>query len=92
MTKYLGPPPKWRETDANGDPLVGGKIWTYASGTTTPLATYADADGVTPNTNPVILNASGEADINFSDVLYKIVCMDSADVTQYTIDPYDPKP
>lgn len=49
-------------TDA-GAPLVGGKLWTYVSGTTTPQATYTDKALTTPQTNPVILDARGEAEI-----------------------------
>lgn len=35
--------------DNNGNPLAGGKIFTYAAGTTTPLATYTDYTGGTAN-------------------------------------------
>jgi hypothetical protein len=31
--------------DDNGDPLTGGKVYTYAAGTTTPLATYTTSTG-----------------------------------------------
>lgn len=37
---YLTPSPKQQFTDANGAPLVGGKLYTYVTGTTTPAATY----------------------------------------------------
>jgi len=56
----LAPQPKAQFFDANGSPLVGGKVYTYAAGTTTPLATYTDASAATPNTNPVILDSRGE--------------------------------
>ena len=46
---------------ANGFPLVGGKIFTFIAGTSTPQNTFSDSVGVVPNTNPVILNASGQA-------------------------------
>lgn len=39
----------------------GGQLFTYASGTTTPLTTYSDAAGTVPNTNPVILDTNGSA-------------------------------
>lgn len=52
-------------TDNNGDPLVGGRLWTYepGPGITIPKDTYADAAGGATNTNPIILNARGEATI-----------------------------
>jgi hypothetical protein len=45
--------------DNNGVILSGGKIYTYAAGTTTPQATYTSASGVTPHTNPIILDSAG---------------------------------
>lgn len=49
-------------TDA-GIPAAGCKLYTYAGGGafTTPQATYTDAAGSVPNTNPIILDARGEA-------------------------------
>lgn len=49
----------WQFLDDNGNPLSGGKIFTYAAGTTTPLATYTSRDGTTANANPIILDAAG---------------------------------
>ena len=45
--------------DNNGVILSGGKIYTYAAGTTTPQATYTSAAGVTPHANPIILDSAG---------------------------------
>lgn len=45
--------------DNNGDPLAGGKIYTYAAGTTTPQTTYTSSSGATPHTNPIILDSAG---------------------------------
>ena len=42
-----------------GIPLSGGKINTYAAGSTTPVATYTDNTGGTPNANPIILDSTG---------------------------------
>lgn len=53
--------PRLSFVDSNGNALVAGKLWTYESGTSTPLATYGSADQVTVNTNPVILDSRGEA-------------------------------
>src|ERR1700749_2802417 len=38
-------------------------VETYSAGTSTPIATYTDATGATPNANPIVLNARGEANI-----------------------------
>lgn len=53
--------------DDNGNPLSGGLVYTYSAGTTTPKATYTDAGGLTPNSNPVVLDAAGRANIWLSD-------------------------
>lgn len=45
--------------DNNGNVLTGGKIYTYAAGTTTPQASYTSAAGTTAHSNPIILDASG---------------------------------
>lgn len=83
----LSPSPKAQFLDASGAPLVGGKVYTYAAGTTTPLGTFTTALGNVSNTNPVILDARGEADIWYtSGVSYKIVLTDASDVTIWTVD------
>lgn len=45
--------------DANGDPLTGGKLYSYAAGTTTPQTTYTTVAGNIAHTNPIILNSAG---------------------------------
>jgi hypothetical protein len=60
-------------SDNNGQPLVGGKLFTYQAGTTTKLATYTGVSGVTANPNPIILNARGEAQVWLSQQAYKFV-------------------
>lgn len=45
--------------DNNGDPLTGGKIFTYEAGTTTPLASYTSSSGASAHPNPIILDAAG---------------------------------
>jgi hypothetical protein len=73
-------------TTTAGAPLIGGKVYTYAAGTTSALATYTDSTGVTANTNPVILDTRGEAAIWLSPASYKFVLKDSNDVTIWTSD------
>ena len=82
----LMPQGKQQYFTAGGIPLVGGKVYTYAAGTTTPLATYTTAAASTPNANPVILDSRGEASIFFSAANYKIVVKDSLDSTIWTQD------
>jgi hypothetical protein len=83
----LTPTPKQQFFDANGDPLVAGKVYTYAGGTTTPIATYTDQAGGTANTNPIILDSRGMANIWLQPTIaYKFVITDENDVPQYTTD------
>jgi len=75
--------------DNNGNILSGGKIYTYAAGSTTPQATYIDATGGTPNTNPIVLNSAGRAATAIwlsQGVSYKFVLQTSANVTIGTYD------
>lgn len=63
--------------DNNGQPLSGGKIYTYAAGTTTPQATYTSALGTTPHANPIVLDSAGRVpggEIWLTDsLIYKFV-------------------
>lgn len=45
--------------DNNGVILSGGKIYSYAAGTTTPATTYTSSTGATPHSNPIILDSAG---------------------------------
>src|SRR5687768_14049388 len=79
--------PKFRAFDANGEPLAGGLLYSYAAGTTTPLATYTTRAGSVANANPVVLDANGEADVWTSPgVDYKFELRSSAGVVQWTVD------
>lgn len=61
-----------------GLPLVGGKLYTYQPGTSTPKATYTDFAGGTPNTNPVVANARGEMAV-YWDGVYDVTLRDASD-------------
>jgi hypothetical protein len=84
MAKVM-PNPKQQYFDGNGNPLVGGKVYTYAAGTNTQKATYSNAAGSVMNANPIILDARGEA-IIFWDGAYKVVVKDADDNLIYTLD------
>ena len=76
--------------DNNGQPLSGGKIYTYASGTTTPQTCYTSATGTTPHSNPIILDSAGRVpggEIWLSNNLqYKFVVYTSLDILIGTYD------
>lgn len=62
QSAVLLPNGKQQFLDSNGAPLAGGQVFMYvAPATTTPKTTWQDAARVTPNTNPVALDSSGEA-------------------------------
>lgn len=81
----LLPEGKQSFTDDAGNPLVGGKLYTYDAGTSSPRPTYSDTAGSIPNTNPVVLDARGEAIIFWKGV-YKVVLKDSLENTIWSID------
>ncbi len=75
----LSPLPIQKFFDNSGRPLNGGLLFTYVAGTTTKLATYQDQAG-TPNTNPVVLNFRGEANVWLpANTPYKLVLAPPAD-------------
>jgi hypothetical protein len=82
----LAPVLKQRFFDANGLPLAGGSLYSYAAGTSTPQVTYQNATGTT-NTNPVVLDSAGYADVWLDPSLsYKIILKDSGGNTIFTED------
>src|SRR5271154_3298869 len=84
---YLSPPPVFRGFDNNGNPLVGGFLYTYAAGTSTPIASYTDNTASTPNTNPVVLNSRGECNLWLSpNQSYKLALTDSQANPIWTVD------
>jgi len=82
----LAPYVFWQNFDNNGNPLAGGKVYTYEAGTSTPKATYTDSGGLTANANPVILDSAGRAAIWLGDGGYKFILKTAADVTIDTED------
>jgi len=71
-TALLQPFLRYRVFNINGDPGAFFQLATKVAGTDTLKATFKDFEGLFPNTNPVIFNNVGEADIRFTtDELYK---------------------
>ena len=73
-----------------GAVLTGGKLYTYAAGTTTPLVSYTTSAGNVARTNPVVLDAAGRVpdsgEIWITSAPYKFVLKDSNDVLIATYD------
>ncbi|MCP1679407.1 DUF3060 domain-containing protein [Kerstersia gyiorum] len=86
MAATLAPIGKQQYTDLQGRPLIGGRVFTYETGTSTPKVTYADSDMSQPNTNPVVLDARGEATIYWKGV-YKVELRDWFGNLVWTADP-----
>jgi hypothetical protein len=81
----------WQFFDNNGAPLTGGKLYTYAAGTTTPQATYTTNTGGTAHANPIILDSAGRVSAGGQiwvtvGVSYKFVLKTSVDVQIWSAD------
>jgi len=80
MTASLLIPPRAKFWNTDGTPLASGKVYTYEAGTLSNKVSYQTYDTAgAQNTNPVILNSVGEADI-WLDGNYKINVTDADDV------------
>lgn len=69
--------PKFYVFDSNGDPVEGAKINTYEIDGVTRKETFNGEDGAA-NSNPVLTNAAGYADV-YLDGVYAIVVTDADD-------------
>lgn len=82
-------PPFVTILDANGNPISGGKLKFYLTGTLTPATIYADSAQTTPLTNPVIADAAGRAAAVYLDpaVTYRCRVTDASDTLIKDVDP-----
>src|SRR6185503_3651241 len=78
--------PRITFVNASGDPCASCQLFTFVAGTSTPSATYTDATGVTVNTNPIVLDASGGAYIWLGRSSYKFILKDPSGSTIWTVD------
>ena len=80
MATVLAPLFKQKFFGNDGKPLVGGKLFTYIAGTSTKTPTYTSSTGSQQNTNPVILDYRGEANVwLLPNTGYKFVLSDGTD-------------
>jgi hypothetical protein len=73
----------WQFFNNDGTVLSGGKLYTYAAGTTTPKVTYTTSAGNIAHSNPIILNSAGRVptgEIWLTVAQYKFVLNTSTDV------------
>lgn len=73
----------WQFFNNDGTVLSGGKLYTYAAGTTTPKATYTTSAGNIAHANPIILDSAGRVpggEIWLLASTYKFVLNTSTDV------------
>ena len=87
MSATLSPVAKMQFFKADGEPLVGGLLYTYAAGTLTPKATYVDSAGIQQNTNPVVLDSRGECNLWLTPGdSYKFALRDALSTLIWTVD------
>lgn len=85
MPAILSPNAKQQFLDNAGQPAAGFKLYTYAANTTTPRATFTNRAGSVANTNPIILDARGEAVLYLtSGQVYDYVLRDANDALIWT--------
>lgn len=65
--------------------LDSGLVYTYSAGTTASKSLYMDAAMTTASTNPVVLNAYGQA-LRFAKGKYKFVIKTAGGTTLWTLD------
>lgn len=88
----LSPVARQQFLSITGAPLASACLFTYVSGTSTPLATYTSGTGAAQNTNPVILDSGGFANLWLTNASYRFTLVSaggtncSTGVFQYTVD------
>lgn len=87
MTNIATPMPQLRAkfTSKLGIPLSGCKVYTYEPDSNIPKKTWIDIDKTVENTNPIQLDAAGEADI-YLDGLYRIIVKDRFGFVVYDVE------
>jgi hypothetical protein len=83
----LSPYPKLQFIDNNAIPMANCLLYTYEAGTDTPLATFTDSTGIAQNSNPIILDAGGRANVWIdSNTAYKYVLKNLDGSILFTVD------
>jgi hypothetical protein len=91
MAVYLSPigGAGWQFFNNDGTVLAGGKLYTYAAGTSTPKTTYTTSAGNIAHANPIVLDSAGRVpggEIWLAAGTYKFSVFTSASVLIATYD------
>jgi hypothetical protein len=71
----------------NGSGIVpGARLFTYAAGTLSPLATFTDQGGLFSNENPVVCDANGQASVWLGTSTYRMILKNASDVVIWDVD------
>lgn len=82
MAVNIAPQARLQFTDANGLPIVGGKLFTYLAGSSTKQSTFTTSTGASSNTNPIILDSAGRTPSGVwltSGISYKFILAPATD-------------
>jgi len=86
MPRYISPQAQY--FDSIGVPLNGGKLFFYEPSTLVLKNTYSDVALTIPNTNPIILAASGSPVVDiWMDGVYRVILRDANDNVIWDKDP-----
>lgn len=83
MTGVIATIPRIQFSGPLGVPLIGGKLYTYLAGTTTPEPTFQDEALTIANTNPVVLDGTGSCTLWLDPAKkYKFLLKNALGITQ----------
>lgn len=84
------PGPRQRFFNNDGESAANCKLYTYAAGTFVPKPAFRDPAGAVPHTNPIVLDAKGEALIYWSGS-YRIDLKnpDGSQITGFPVDDFN---
>jgi len=88
MTGILFPSGKFQAIGNDGLVVPLGKLYIIYTATGLPVTTYRDSSQTSANTHPILLSASGKADVFLLDGIYDILLTDQYGETVWSIEGY----